>query len=239
MIERIITVGDRIDIVPLDAKEEQMVYKSEVLDVLEKDQLRIAMPFDESKLVVMSLNVSYKMYIYAESGLYECVGHVVDRFKSSNIYIAVLSLKTGLKRVQRREFFRLEKILDVDYRILNEEESQLESVEAVMEYDSLSGEVPLYKKGIAVDLSGGGARFMFDKAYTVASNILLRFYINIEEEDKPFYVLGKVVMSEKLANKMNQHENRLEFVRIKETEREKLVQYIFQEERKLRKCRKS
>lgn len=253
MIERIISPGDKLDIEPLEAKEEHGIYRSRVLDVLKKDRLRIAMPFDGDRLVVMSLNESYKIYIYAESGLYECMAHVTERFKSNNLYIAILNLKTGLRRVQRREFFRLEKILDVEYRMLREEEVMSESAEImaklqepvaelqepVAESGAQSEEAVPYKKGVAVDLSGGGARFLLDKAYPINTHLLLKLYINTEEKESPFLVLGKVVMSEESPNKTNQYENRLEFVRIKETEREKLVQYIFQEERKQRKSRKS
>lgn len=235
MVERIIAIGDKIDIEKTnpDTKETH-IYKSQVFDITDNDEIKIAMPFEGSRLVIMSLNVRYKMYFYTENGLFECIGYVVDRYKSDNRYVAVVSLKTGLKRIQRREFFRLEKLIDAEYRVLSEEESNMESVCAILEQEQTLAKLPEYKKGMAVDLSGGGARFILEEAYPVSTFLLLRLNLSVDMKSPYFEVIGKVVMSEKVIGKVGQCENRIEFVRIREPERERLIQYIFQEERKMR-----
>ena len=235
MVERIISIGDRIDIERKNPQtQEASVYKSQVFDILDNDEIRIAMPFDGSRLVVMSLNIRYKMCFYTDNGLFECIGNVVDRYKSNNRYVAVISLKTGLKRIQRREFFRLEKLINAEYRVLSEEESNLESAQAVLEQERSLMELPVYKKGMAVDLSGGGARFVLEDAYPVSTFLMLQLHLSLDVNDPYFYVIGKVVMSEKVIGKVGQCENRIEFVRIHDKDREKLIQYIFREERKMR-----
>lgn len=235
MVERIIGVGDRIDIERRNPETKEIsVYKSQVFDILDNDEIRIAMPFDGSRLVLMSLNVRYKMCFYTDSGLFECMGYVVDRYKSDNRYVAVVSLKTGLKRIQRREFFRLEKLINADYRVLSEEESNVESAQAILEQERSMVELPVYKKGMAVDLSGGGARFVLEEAYPASTFLMIQLHLAIDENDPYFYVIGKVVMSEKVIGKVGQCENRIEFVRIRDNDREKLIQYIFKEERKMR-----
>lgn len=235
MVERIVSVGNKVDIefANPDTKEKR-IYKSQIFDIMENDELRIAMPFEGSRLVVLSLNIRYKMCFYTQNGLFECVGHVTDRYKSDNRYVAVVSLKTGLKRIQRREFFRLEKLIDMDYRVLSEEESNYESVQELLEEETMQVEPPVYKKGIAVDLSGGGARFILEDAYPVSTYILIKFHMEIIPGQSEFCVLGRIVMSERLSGKVGQCENRLEFVRLAEKDREKLIHYIFDEERKMR-----
>lgn len=240
MIERIISIGDKIDIERTNPEtKEKYIYKSQVFDIKDNDEVYIAMPFEGTKLVVMSLNIRYKMCFYTPNGLFECMGLVVDRFKSDNRYVAVISLKTGLKKIQRREFFRLEKLIDVDYRPLSEEESNCESVQEIMEMEKSMPQLPVYKKGIAVDLSGGGARFVLEDAYPADSYLIMKLHLGEGLVMPDFDVIGKVVMSEKMPGKTGQCENRVEFVRIKERDRERLIQYIFTEERKLSRTRKS
>lgn len=240
MVERIIAIGDKIDIERTNPEtKEKSIYKSQVFDIKENDEIYIAMPFEGTRLVVMSLNFRYKMCFYTENGLFECMGLVVDRFKSDNRYVAVVSLKTGLRRIQRREFFRLEKLIDVDYRPLSEEESNCESAQDIIELEKNMPQLPVYKKGIAVDLSGGGARFILEDAYPVSSYLLMQLHLGEGLIMPDFDVIGKVVMSEKMPGKSGQCENRIEFVRIRERDREKLIQYIFTEERKLSRTRKS
>lgn len=239
MIERIISVGNKVDVENIDSEtKEKRVYKSQVFDIMSHDEVRIAMPFEGDKMIVMSLNVRYKLCFHTDNGLFECVGHVIDRYKSKNRYVAVLSLETGLRKIQRREFFRLEKLIDVDYRVLTEEESNCENVEEILEKEMEYVEPVVYKKGIAVDLSGGGARFVLDETYPISTYVLIRMHIDVELEQSLFYVIGKVVMSEKIPEQAGQCENRIEFVRLEESEREKLIHYIFKEERKLRRIGK-
>lgn len=240
MIERIVSAGDKVDIERVNPEtKEKCSYKSQVFEIMENDEIRIAMPFDGSRLVLLSLDTRYKMYFYTVNGLFECMGRVIDRFKSGNRYIAVINLKTGLRKIQRREFFRLEKLIDIDYRILSEEESICEDIEKLFAMEESAIEFPAYRKGIAVDLSGGGARFILDDAYPVDTYILLRMNISLEPGQSEFCVIGRVVMSERLGGKTGQCENRMEFVRIRESMREKLIHYIFREERKMRQNGKS
>ncbi len=240
MIEKIIASGDKIDIEVIDPNtREKHIYRSQVFDILDNDQLRIAMPFVDTKLIVLSLNVRYKLCFHTQMGLFECVGHVIDRFKSDNRYIAVVTLKTGLRKIQRREFYRLERLTDLQYRLLSQEEAQCETVRELLLMEEEAVEGPVYKSGIAVDLSGGGARLLTDEQYSVPEYLVIKLHIDVAPEQSEFYVIGKIVLSEKLAGKSGQYENRVEFVRMEEPEREKLIHYIFKEERKLRRIRKS
>lgn len=241
MVDKIIGIGNKVDIeyVNPDTKEKH-TYKSQVFDIMDNDEIRVAMPFEGTKLVVLSLNIRYKFCFYTKTGLFECVGVIVDRFKSDNQYVAVVSLKTGLRKIQRREFFRLEKLTDIEYRVLTEEESEMETVDELLFAEDEAEERPIYKKGVAVDISGGGARFVLEEACLVNTYMLIRMEVEISPTQHEFYVIGKVVWSGKLEGRAaGQCENRVEFVRIEEREREKLIHYIFREERRLRQVGKS
>lgn len=251
MIADVIEVGNKIDIMEISnskksdlvenrpIREGKAVYKSQVYDILDNDQLKILMPFDGPKVVVLPLNGSYNMCFYTRTGLFQCVGNVIDRYKTSNQLVLVVVLKTGLQKVQRREFFRLQKILDIDYRMLTEQESQMESVEEILKFEQNQDSEMNYFQGIVVDLGGGGARFISTQQYEISTYLIIKLKITVNSEQIRLRVIGRIINSEKLQNKSGQYETRVEFVRIKNQDREKLIQYIFEEERKMRQKEKS
>lgn len=246
MITEVIGVGNKIDITEMGSTKKEItdekspinrgrtVYKSKVYDILDDDRLKIAMPFSGPGVVVLPLNSRYNMCFYTKGGLFQCVGHIVDRYKSDNQYVLIIVLKTGLQKVQRREFFRLEKLIDIEYRLLTEAESEMGSVAEILQNERLEKLEGEYKKGIIVDLSGGGTRFVSDQKYGEFTYVIIQLTICVNLKVINLHVIGKIVLSEKLINRPDKYENRIEFVRIQEQEREKLIQYIFEEERKIR-----
>lgn len=235
MVEKVIGIGNKVEIERINPDtNEKRLYKSQVFEIMDNDDIRIAMPFEGNKLVLLALNVRYKMYFYTPSGLFECMGFVVDRFKSDNQYVAGVSLKTGLKKIQRREFYRLEKLIDIEYRLLSDEEAVCAGVEELASMEDAAILPPMYKKGVTVDLSGGGARLLLDSIYPIASFLSIKLKISVETGSSEFWAIGRIVMSEKVVGTTDQYINRVEFVRIRESRREKLIRYIFNEERHMR-----
>lgn len=246
MITEVIEVGNKIDITEIGSAKKAItdenrpinkgrtIYKSKVYDILGVDRLKIAMPFSGPRVVVLPLNSSYNMCFYTKEGLFQCVGHIIDRYKSDNQYVLIVVLKTGLRKVQRREFFRLEKLMDIEYRLLTETESEMESVADILQHERTEKLEDEYRKGMIVDLSGGGTRFVSDEKYGESSFVIIRLTINVSSKVINLHVIGKIVLSEVIMNRPDKYENRVEFVRIQEQEREKLIQYIFEEERKIR-----
>lgn len=246
MITEVIEVGNKIDITEEGSKKNAItderrpinkgrtIYKSKVYDILDDDRLKIAMPFSGPGVVVLPLNSKYNMCFYTKEGLYQCVGHIVDRYKSDNQYVLIVVLKSGLQKVQRREFFRLEKLMDIEYRLLTEAESELESVAEILRNEQNEKLEDEYAKGIIVDLSGGGTRFVSDEKCGESAYVIIRLTISVNSKVTNLHVIGKIVLSERIINRPDKYENRIEFVRIQEQEREKLIQYIFEEERKIR-----
>jgi c-di-GMP-binding flagellar brake protein YcgR len=66
---------------------------------------------------------------------------------------------TGLKKFQRREFYRLETMLDFAYYKISEEVAELETTEEL--FEEISNPDYIEYKGYArtKDISGGGMKF--------------------------------------------------------------------------------
>lgn len=92
-----------------------------------------------------------------------------------------------LSSVQRREYFRLEKLLEIKYRYLTEEETQKMTTQEIID-----NEDPLveYKAAIAVDLSGGGARLVMNQKCKKDDMIMVKFAIAGEGEEINFVAAG-------------------------------------------------
>lgn len=210
-------------------------YQSQVIDVLSDDRIEIAMPMEKSKLILLPVDGEYDLYFYSDSGLYQCYARVVDRYKNNSIYVLVLDLVSNLRKHQRREYYRFSCALEMSSRQLKEEE-ELELTEK--KAAALIPQLPL-KSSVVVDISGGGLRFVANYAYEVHSLILCKYSLLIHGEMKEYNLVGKVLSVRELENRKDVYEHRVQYVNVDETEREEIIKYIFDEERKTLKKKKN
>ena len=112
MLEKYVKDGDKVEIRPIqraglkEEQQEQRIYISKVNQILGEDKLEILMPLEQSRMVLLPRNIMLNMVIYTSSGLYQCEVKASDRYKNGNVYLQVLELMSGIKRYQRREFYR-------------------------------------------------------------------------------------------------------------------------------------
>ncbi|MDD2972125.1 MAG: flagellar brake protein [Lachnospiraceae bacterium] len=235
MLSKYILPGERIELQAVvrgtkpESDTDRKVYQSKVFDILSEERLEITMPMDKTKLQLLPVGKEYDMYFYAKSGLYQCFARIIDRYKSNNVYILALELTSNLRKFQRREYYRFSCALEMETRPLEEEE-----VSAVEKNgDNLVPGLPL-QRSIVVDISGGGIRFVADRQYEVGSLVYCRYQLIIHGNVKEYNVVGKVLNSHELEKRSGMYEHRIQYLNITEAEREEIIRYIFEEERKSR-----
>ncbi|NBJ93494.1 flagellar brake protein [Parablautia muri] len=217
----------------LDEFENVKTYQTLVLDVLSEDRLEIAMPMEKMKLILLPVNTEYDLCFYTSSGLYQCLANVIDRYKSGGQYILLMELTTNLRRHQRREYYRLSCALDMDVRFM--EKSEIVAIEGNRDYVAMG--LPV-KHGMIVDISGGGVRFVSDNIYEQDSLIYCKYMLSVDGEEKEFMLAAKVLRVKELEDKPGMYEHRAQYININMEEREEIIRYIFEEERKIRKRKK-
>jgi len=208
---------------------EKKVYRTKVFDVLSEDQLEIMMPLEKGKVVLLPVGGEFDLCFYAEKGLYQCYGRVLDRYKSNNVYIVVLELTSNLRKHQRREFYRFGCALGMHSRLMEEEEiTALEQGRFYL--------VPglALNKGVIVDISGGGLRFIAAYKYEAGASIYCTYSLSIKGEQRQFHLAGKVLSVHAVENKPGTYEHRVQYVNMDADEREDIIKYIFEEERRQR-----
>lgn len=239
MLSKVISPGDRLELkmVGLNNKKKEIgddpdrVYISQVYDVLNEDELKIAMPIVEGRVVPLPLNGRFDLCFYTSNGLYQCRATVTDRYKEDGLFVLQIELTTDLKKFQRRQYFRLECTLDILYKILPKEEV-LEIVTNRDRMDEfLHGGL---EHGVALDISGGGMRFTSRQIHTVGDCIIIVAKIKKGDGSTMCILPGTVIRSGKVSHRNDVFEHRVEYNNIQGAVRETLIKFIFEEERRLR-----
>ncbi|MCM1121449.1 MAG: flagellar brake protein [Eubacterium sp.] len=213
--------------------EERKSYQCQVIDVLSEDRIEISMPSEKAKLILLPIDEEYDLCFYPDNGLYQCYARVVDRYKNNNMYVLALDLISNLRKQQRREYYRFSCALEMNSRQLEEEEAAL----ANKKEEILAPQLPL-KSSVIVDISGGGLRFVANYAYEVQSLILCKYDLLVNGEKKEYNLVGKVLSVRELENRKGVFEHRVQYVNVDAAEREEIIKYIFDEERKTLKNQK-
>ena len=235
LLSKYIVPGRRVDLQaiersPVARDGERKNHQSQVLDILSEDRIEIAMPMEKGKLILLPVDGEYDLYFYGENVLYQCYARVVDRYKNNSMYILVMDLTSNLRKYQRREYYRFSCALEMNSRQLEEEEISLVDKEE----EAMMPELPL-KSSVIVDISGGGLRFVSENKYELDSLVYCTYHLMIRRKIKEYNLVGKILTVRELDNKPGFYEYRLKYTNIDKDEREEIIRYIFQEERKNRK----
>ena len=233
ILSKYIAPGSRIELQKAkryrdDDEEKNKVYASQVVDILSDDRIEISMPMEKTKLILLPVDVEYDLYFFTPNGLYQCYARVVDRYKNNNRFSLLLDLTSNLRKYQRREYYRFSCALEMDSRPLQEEEVQAFEKNSVV----LTPELPL-QRSVIVDISGGGLRFVAEYAYEVESLILCKYFLWIDGENKEYNLCGKVLSVKEVDNRPGFYEHRVQYVNMDKDNREEIIKYIFNEERKI------
>lgn len=239
MLSTYIIPGNKVEIQAVDRvkytdeQESRRVYQTTVYDIISEERFELYMPMEKTKLILLSVDAEYDLYFYTASGLFQCFAKVVDRYKSENKYILLMELTSNLRKFQRREYYRLSCALEMNARSLEKEE--IESLEKDAKY--LVPGLPL-KRSIIADISGGGVRFIGDYEYQTDSLICCKYHLVIDGKDKEYTLVAKVISVRELEDRPGTFEHRAQYININTSEREEIIRFIFEEERKARKREK-
>ena len=236
MIEKFISPGDKLElkstvsVVLPDGTEGIKTYRTSVYDILDDGRLELVMPMEKTKLVLLPVDGEYDVCFFCHGGMYRADVRIVDSQKINGIYILVVEMISNLHKYQRREYYRFNCVIEMMAREMTRQE--LDAFAKGITY--LISERDMVR-GVIVDISGGGTRFVSREKFDEGSNILMSFNLPIMESERSFLLAAKVVYSSEIENRTNEYENRVKFEFIDTMTREEIIKYIFDEERNNRK----
>jgi len=238
MLTSLVKPGDRVDLCAVErtliqAPDERKYYGSKVYDIISEDKLEILMPIEQSKLILLPVDAEYDLCFYTQGGLYQCYARVVDRYKDNSVYVLLLELTTSIRKKQRREYYRYSCVIPMMGRELVEEE--ITALEVKRPY--LEEGLPTRESTI-VDLSGGGMRFVGRHKYEKGIYVYVKCKLVNKGKEKVYELIGRILTVEKIENRSDEYDHRLQFIQMGNRTREEIIRYIFEEERKNRKREK-
>ena len=220
-------MGDKIDIRKIKEGEAQLsddFYCSQLVEIQDAVRIKITMPTSGTALVPLTPGKLYDCVFYTSQGLRQGLFQVVTRFKEGNLPVIVMEMKSSLRKVQRREFFRMECTLPLKYRIASPDETIPKELLIDQEW----------KNGVVLDLSGGGMRFVVEENIKKDELVQFKLVLAVKEQYRELYIYGDVIHSKTKENNIRLHECRTRFNKISESDQDYIVAYIFEKERKKR-----
>lgn len=235
----IIIPGDKIDIRLLhqmnaedNGGQKAKVYKSNVCEFVSDHEMEILMPMQGSRMVLLQIGAECQFVFYTRRGLYSCDAIVRERYRKDNLYLLRILLRTEPKRFQRRAFFRIDFVTEMQLLEITEEVAALKTTEMLFVESQDIKYIDHKKKAMICDISGGGVRFTVDTPLEPGQFVLLTFRLVNENTDECFYLVSQIVATQK--EDTDRYSCRAKFIFKDLKDREKIVRFVFEEERRIR-----
>ena len=218
--------GTKLELELCDEEGKKLDYSlvSEFEWLVDSKTLMIAAPIHEGVIYPLRIRTTINVYFIRKAGweyeLYLFKAIISGREMNENIALLRIAVISDIERVQRRQYFRLGCSLPVKFRVV---ESMNEMVNESIQF----------RKTIADNLSGGGICLLLEDKLDVGKLVECEITTGEKKEVKFF---GKVIRYEKseLEGKFK-YEAGIVYIKINNNDREAVVKYIFNEQRKLRK----
>lgn len=249
MLRDLVNIGDKIEIRQLNPRGEIMksslTYVSQMIDFIEYDLISIATPIKNGTLIVLEKQRDYRLYFYTIKGLFQCDCTMLQTYRENKMVLSLVKLISQPEKIQRRQYYRIECVHEIEYRLITEKEIRLHDMLTSGKYIH-PDEIAELKKSLVkientwihaviTDLSGGGCRFNSEQKLEAGSKIRINLNINLKNNIWKLNLAADVIASEKRIDRIAVYENRIEFTNISQKDRDILIRYIFEMERKLRK----
>lgn len=242
MIEKIVSTGNKIEFTKVssykeydmeEGREDKKVYVSQVYDIIDEYRIKIGVPIVGGRVLMVPQNVRIDVCFFTGRGLYQGRAIVVDRFKEDNIYVMVIEMISELQKYQRRQYFRLNCNMNIMYRNLTDEE--LAEFNQEGKVSTQVSDDAMYKSATALDISGGGIRFLTQYSLNKDDIIFVNLEIVYGDVERKYNLAGRVLEVFEAKNRNQYNECRVEYCNMSGETREQIIKYIFEQERMMRK----
>lgn len=240
------SIGDKIEMTHVRSAVNGALSKrkfgSRILDFDGNRTIKISAPIIGQKVIPLEIGDEYRLCFFTGSGLYECRAVIRKRYIQKRTYMLEAFLITELTKYQRRKFYRLECMFPIKYRQLSETEAELRKrleqekfgreEEKKKCLDALHKLPKEWCDGTISDLSGGGVRFHASMQLDQDAMIEVMLPLSMQTGIMPITFIMKVVACTYYEGSRVAYEIRGEFENVTDAERELVVKYVFEEQRR-------
>lgn len=218
MLKTKLTLGTKLELELYDANGNKMVPTliSQFEAVLPDDSMEILSPLLEGRIFPVRRGTRMEVIYQKDGEVYKFASEAIERKLEGNIHYLRIRPLTEEEKIQRRYFFRFSCVRDVEYRLFADGDTQEE-------------ERGVFRKGVTKDISGGGICFRADVKPEIGWQVEGILRLN---RDIPF--IGRVVrvIDIREGGRYN-YEIGVEYTDITNMNRERVISFIYEEQRKL------
>lgn len=239
-------VGDKIELTHVrsasDRKLSTQKFGSQVLDFDGIRTVKLSMPIHENRVVPLEVEDDYNLCFFTNSGLYQCKGRVRKRYMENKMYVLDILFLTDLEKYQRRKFYRLDCMFSIRFRTVSDVEQILQKRLMAGKFDTpaeqehcekVLQEIPRdWEDATISDLSGGGIRFHCSKELKKGQLLEVHLPLVLQSGVVSLAFQMEVLACVHYAGSRIAYEIRGEFKNVKDTDRETVVKYVFEEQRR-------
>ena len=238
MGNKVVSIGDKIDIFYHHDNDDMSKHNNKCVSMLSdlKNELlwEVTMPVSEGRMILFEVGAKCDFTIYTSNNtIFNCLAIVRKRYKRGNLFYLAVEIVSELKKIQRRDYFRVECCIDFHFTKV-EDDNVEQNIDKLYESIELSGVDGTIYNGVILDISGGGIKFSSGSPSEEGKYILSVFKLDNEDKHDKIYVICKIITCEKNEMVNDKYINRAQFIFKTIADREKVVHYVFEEERKKR-----
>jgi c-di-GMP-binding flagellar brake protein YcgR len=213
-ISKFLSIGTKIHILVMNNNNESQ-YVSRVDNINEDGTIDVLIPISKRRIVYINEDTVLKVIITKEGAIYEFEAEVENKLFGVDLLLR-LKRTSDIQKIQRRNYFRLKSLNTIKIRKI------VNLTEAIFsEYFNVA----------MVDISGGGLAFNSELELDINDLIEISVTLN----SNTINLLGMVVRADRNENNLKIMEYGINFEKITDTERNIIMTFIFEEQRKLAK----
>lgn len=214
-----IKLGSKVELIVYDPEDGKIDinFICQIENLINDEKLIITAPIFEAKVYPVRVGSKIEAYIYRKNYIYKLVGEIIDRMVVDNIPLLEMFITGKITKAQRRQFFRWQCNIPVTF-----------TTEQHGEHEGIPDN---YINGATKDLSGGG--FLAKVDQFVDKDAILKGLLKLSGITEVNFS-GKVIKSTRIT--VDGKESfilNVAFTDIGFAEREKIVAYIFNQQRNL------
>ena len=204
-MSHLIETGTKLELIKIRHTEARpdTSYISRFLYQKSVDEAVIEMPAKAGVLVPLEPGEAFQVCFYTSKGLYQCQSQVISRHYEDSLPVAVIKLRSEFEKLQRRQYYRMECILQLEFATVTEEEMQ----NLLIQKGTLGNQIVKrdgadvveqkmamrFYPGVTLDISGGGVRFNAEHTAQSGDIIAMRIAFMSQDAQKLKILFAKVL----------------------------------------------
>lgn len=218
-LKKYFTIGERIQIDHIDIRGNLQEYTSQVVDIREADFMDVLIPIHKNQDVYLKVESIVKIVLPKGDAVYEFKAVVYEKL-FGRVPLLRLKIISEVNKIQRRNFYRLKLMRDIEARRLISEAGQ-ESGQGKKLGDMF--------KCYLNDISAGGVLISTKEDIQEGDTLELRIDLNGIE----LVAFGIIVRRTLTVSPRAPYSYGVKFDKMSEFDKNKLSKFIFEEQRKL------